>query len=675
MKNHTVSGLFTGLVLALFSQPAARASTQHYIGEVQSGTGADATVISTQISYISPRPPVGNPEMYKPRGARVFMIDGWYCDMETFLAAVQPGQRLHLRNNRHQPVIYGLYSTPAFAAEGIIETADPETRTVTVRHLVDRRQRFTKTQTYTLPEDGLLRYEGVDASPEEALQPGRHLRAHDARKQTVLAITPDAYLDTMEKRRKAWDRLQDDTWVNEGWFAGYYHEHLFFTGKPFRKQSEAPLVHTTQPGASITTDLFTAKTLINGNFISSSAAFRPGERALFIPDPIHSRRKASHVILHPTDDGHIEGRVQDVDGNRVELLVTRTPTGRIEDLRTETVRIEIEDDAVFHLNGLPGASQSETLKQGHILRILPAWSGAMLVRDPDPEKGKISGYGITDKVTATVETPRKEGMPLNISLHFGQTLFSPLNPAQYVDATFTWQDGRVKDLRIFSQRFPDMWKVKDTDAHFEIDGDRFHGWIEGHFSGGTLSGYGVPGLYRFTIEGHIQNHVLSGEITQRTVDGTDHLDVPNHDVGPLDGRVGGTLSTAPAESEQGLYRIQLHGELDPVVYLPRNGQGWGEGIAIFSGNRKTEVMDVDPSGLEWSGEGPAGDLRIQLSPLLMNNETRPRWKTFELSPRTKQPGEEQKPDPHRGTYRMVFGENPFLYLGPEGSVVQPRQRP
>jgi hypothetical protein len=656
----------------------AWASTQHYIGVVTSGRGAEATVISTQISYISPRPPVGNPEMYQPRDARMFMVDGWFTDRETFLAAVRPGRRLHLRNNRHQPILYGLYSTPAFAAEGFIEQADPETRTVTVRHMTDKKQRFTTTQTYTLPADGILRYEGAGVSPAEALRPGRHLRAHGARKQTVLGITPKAHLDTVEKRHRAWDRMEDATWVNEGWFAGYYHDHLFFTGESFRDGGGTFPIHTSQPGGSITTSLFTAYTVINGNFISSAAALRPGERALFVPDPIHSHRKASHVILHPADDGHVEGRVIRVDGDRVELHVTRTPTGRIEDLRTETVEIELAGDAVFHLNGRPGATRDETVRVGHTLRILPAWSGAMLVRDPDPDKGKVSGYGLANHTTTTRQVPRTGDMPLRISLHFGQTLFSPLNPAQYVDATFTWKDGRVEDLRVFSQRYPGKWRVKDTDARFEINGDRFTGWIEGHFSGGTITGYGVPGLYRFEIEGTVRNQVLNGEITRRTVDGVDHLQVPNQNVGPLDPRVGGVLETRPATSEPAVYRIQLHGgtpRLDPVVYLPRDQNGWGTGIAIYDHNRKTDVMEVDPSQLDWTPGGPAGSLRIRLSPTLLDNVSTPQWRTYHLSAAETPASGDQEPGRFRGSYRMVFGENPFLFFGPEDRVIQPDPEP
>lgn len=671
MKNKQIqrSVLGLGLLLPLLLSSVALASTQHYIGTVSAGTGAEATVVSTQISYISPRPPVGQPEMYEPGGARMFVVDGWFTDRETFLAAVRPGQRLHLRNNRSQPVFYGLYSTPAFAAEGIIEEADPATRTVTVRHMTDRKQRFTTTQQFTLPEDGVLRYEGVDASAEAALQPGRHLRAHAARKQTVLGITPEAHLDTMKKRFAAWDLLERPHWVNEGWFAGHDHGHLFYTGESLREGGGHFPIQTSQPGASVTTSLFTALTLINGNFISSSAALRPGERALFVPDPIHSNRKVSHIIFQPKDDGHVEGRIVRVEGDQVELEVSDTPTGRVRDFRTERVTVEIDGDAVFHLNGLPDAPRAEVLQKGNTLRVLPAWSGAMLVRDLDPERAKISGYGLANRASTTRHVLRSEESAPRISLHFGQTLFSPLNPAQYVDASFILKDGEVNELKVFSERFPGEWRVKDTDAHLDIAGDRFTGWVEGHFSGDSISGYGVPGLYRFEIEGHLRNQVLDGEITRRTVDGVDHLEVPNENVGPLDPRVGGVMETGPATSDPALYRIRIHGltpHLDPVVHLRRRDGEWGTGIATYDQNRRTDLMEVDPSGLEWTPDGPAGPLRIHLAPALLKNESKPEWRTYHLSA-----GEARGAGAFDGSYRAAVGEDPFLYFGPEGRVIQP----
>ncbi len=674
MKRSNANNGMIGMLILLAASTASLASTQHYIGKVISGKGASATVVSTQISYISPKPPVGQVEMYKPKDARMFMVDGWFCDRETFLAAVQPGQRLHLRNNRHQPILYALYSTKPFAAEGIIVEADPDSRTVTVRHMVDRKMRRTVKQTYTLPADGVLRYEGEKATPAEALKKGRHVRAHPARKQTILGITPEAYLNTIAKRRKAWTNLKKYgyTWVNEGYFAGYYHHWLFFTGEPFRQGSKARgLVSTCQPGAHVTDSLFTAHTLINGNFVTSAAAFRPGGRALFLPDPIHSRRKASHVVLHPTDNGHVEGQVKSVKGDRLQLLVTSCPTGRAEDLKQKTVTITLADDAKFHLNGKPDAKRADVLQQGNTVRVLPAWSGAMLVRDLDADKGKVSGYGLNNKVTATVEKPVSVDDEVKFQLHFGQVLFSPLNPAQYVDASFLWKDGKVRDLKLFNKRWPDLYKVKNPKINVRFDGEKLTGWVEGHFSGGTISGYGKPGVYRFEIKATVRNNVLTGQIHKTTVDGTETAKIKVSDVGRLDRRFGGTVRVGPSKGETGLVRMVLHEGIEPVIYLSRDTDGWGKGLAIVSGNRRPEkAMDVDPSKLKLTDQGLTGSLRIKLAAVLLKNTSKPQWKTYHISAAKSVKPEDNEATHFKGFYRMMFGNNPLLYVGPGGTIVR-----
>lgn len=648
------------------------ASTQHYIGKVVSGQGADAKVVSTQISYISAHPPIGEPEMYAPEEARIFMVDGWYCDRETFLAAVQPGRRLHLRNNRHRPIIYGLYSSKPFAAEGIIIDADPDARKVTVRHMVDNNQRKTTKQTYTLPPDGVLRYEGKEATPAEALEEGRHVRAHPARKQTILAITPEARLETVAERKKAWTNLKEFTWANEGYFAGYYHKWLFFTGEPFRGGVGGDtFANTCQPGAEISDSLFTSKCLINGNFVTTRAAFRPGGRTLFVPDPIHSRHRASHVILHPTDNGSVEGRVKSVDGDMLRLLVARCPTGRARDLERTTLTIRLADDAVYHLNGRPGAGRAEALAEGNTVRVLPAWSGAMLVRDLDAERARVSGYGVMNNVTATVEKPVTKERPAKFHLRFGHVLMSPLSPAQYVDATFTWKDGKVHDLKLFNDRFPGTWKTKDATLTFRFDGEKLSGRLQANFFGGTVTDHGRDGVYRFTFEGRVRNNVVRARIEKITVDGTEASQIDVRHVGALDRHLGGTVHAGPAEGTTGLVRLTFHGNkkkaLNPVVVLPRREDGWGKGLAVFGGNRWGHEMEVDSGMLHLTDKGLTGSLRVKLAPTLLKNVSRPTWKTYRLSASATESSDGAR---FKGRYRMVFGTDPLLWIGPGGRIVR-----
>lgn len=650
------------LALAFACAQSAMASTQHYIGKVIKGR----RVISTQISYISPRPDVGKQEMYKPNEARVFSVDGWFCNRETFLDAVQTGQRLHLRNNRNQPVLYNLFSTQPFAAEGILLKADPENRTVTVRHMIDKKQRKTVQQTYTLPADGVLRYEGQDVSPEEALKPGRHVRAHSARPQTILAITPKARLDTVAERVAGWPRLREYTWLNEGIFAGYYHNRLFFTGEPFRDGGEPGVLRDTyQPGGGIAKDQFTAYTLINGNFVASQAAFRPGERVLILPDPIHSRRKASHIIFHPRDDGHIEGTVLGVQGNRLELRIKDTPTGRARDLVEKTGIVPLEDDAVYHLNGKPGASRSKALRKGNTVRVLPAWTGALLVRDMDATKAEVSGYGIFDRASHRVEQPFTGREPAEVHLRFRNVLITPLNPEQYVDATFDWDKGEIKNLRVFNGRFKVKWKVEQTSAHLEINGKTATGWVEGKFTGGTLGGYGKQGVYRFEFSGKLVNNLISGTLDRILIDGVDSDKVDKGHSGRLDFRFGGTMYVGPAEGKIGMHHLVL-APRGHEVYLARTKRGWGEALAIHGGNRKGDPMAVQTENLRLSDGGLKGPIRIELAAELLPNVSKAQWRTHHLAvPFNGDPQTENK-----GEYRLLFGQDPVLWIGPDDTIHQ-----
>ncbi len=640
-----------------------------------SGEGASAEVVSTQISYISAHPPVGEKEDYNPKDARIFMVDGWYCKQETFLNAVQPGQRLHLRNNRHQPIIYGLYSTNPFEAEGIVIDADPEARTVTVRHMTDRNQKKTTEQTYTLPEDGILRYEGEQATFAEAVKKGRHVRAHGARKQTILSITPEARLDSVAERKKAWPNAESKVWANEGYFAGYYHNKAFFTGEPFRERDgHDDLMNTYQRIGDVSDTQFSAKTIINGQFVLPGAAFRHGGRALFVPDPIHCNERASHVIMHPTDNGSIEGRVKELDGDTLRLRVTRTATGRAEDLKRETVTVQLKKDANYHLNGKPGASREEALSLGNTVRVLPEWSGALLVRDVDTDKGRVSGYGVVNKVTGSLEKPFTEKTPARFHLRFPHVLITPLSPRQYMDATFKWKDGSIHDLKIFNERFSEEWNVKNVKSDLRIDGKELSGWIQGNFTGGTLSNHGRDGVYRFRIEAQVRNNVVDGEIRKITVDGTPSGEVDKTHVGELDTHLGGTVQVGPEKGKTGVYRLRFHGNkkksLQPVVYLRRTENGWSDAFVIFGGNRWGYLKEVDPANFQLTSNGLQGSLRVKLSEILLDNRSEPQWKTYDLSLEEAKNSDDRDAPRFKGRSSVVFGEDPILWIGPEGKPKQ-----
>ena len=69
--------------------------------------------------------------MFDPNPNCVFMINDIFVTRRAFLRAVTPGKRLYCRGNRGKGQFYGVYTTPFYAADGIIDSADGATAKIT----------------------------------------------------------------------------------------------------------------------------------------------------------------------------------------------------------------------------------------------------------------------------------------------------------------------------------------------------------------------------------------------------------------------------------------------------------------------------------------------------------------------------------------------------------------
>ncbi len=107
-------------MVCLACPPRVQASTQEFLGIVDSGSGASAKVKTVTVFFVSHQVSPGTFEMFDPAKNCVFMINDAFVTRKAFLRAVTPGKRLYCRGNRHHGQFYGLYTTPFFEADGII---------------------------------------------------------------------------------------------------------------------------------------------------------------------------------------------------------------------------------------------------------------------------------------------------------------------------------------------------------------------------------------------------------------------------------------------------------------------------------------------------------------------------------------------------------------------------
>ena len=75
-------------------------------------------------------------------------------------------------------------------------------------------------------------------------------------------------------------------------------------------------------------------------------------------------------------------------------------------------------------------------------------------------------------------------------------------------------------------------------------------------------------------------------------------------------------------------------------------------------------MAVELENFAISEQGLEGSLRIELASELLTNVSERQWKTHQITV----PFNEDSEAGNSGEYRLLFGEDPFLWIGPGGSV-------
>lgn len=375
-----------------FSIGLASASTQEYLGIVESGSGANAAVKTVTVMYVSHEVSPGTFEMFDPNEDCLFMINDQFCTREAFLSAVRPGRRLYCRGNRSKGMFYGLYSTPYCDAEGVIASVDGDHVTVTHTPCYRDCTPSTISQSVTVSNEAVIRYEGENSDISQALAPGRHVRVYGARAQIVQTLTPGAWLRHPGERAAAWPWTKEGEgeflWGNEGYIRGLRQDILFFAGQCIRcTPAGATDVIDTYQKASI--DEATSF-LLDGHYAPSGAGIRPGDRCLLVPDRVIDHQSAYKTFVIPADYGALEGRLKSVDGSTITLETASCPTGQAADHIENSITVTLRDDARYHRNGIPGATAHEALEIGSFVRVLPAWEQAVLVRDIDRGKERLN---------------------------------------------------------------------------------------------------------------------------------------------------------------------------------------------------------------------------------------------------------------------------------------------
>ncbi len=396
----------TILFVCLVAWPAL-SSTQEYLGVVESGSGAGAAVKTVTVMYVSHQVSPGTYEMFDPNQECLFMINDAFCTRDAFLAAVRPGRRLYCRGNRSKGMFYGLYSTPFCEAEGVIASVNGSSFTVTHRPCYRDCTPSTVTQTVTAKGDAVVRYENANVALSDALAPGRHVRVYGSRKQIVQALSPEAWIENVEERIAAWPWTKEGPeafyWGNEGYFRGVSGATLLLAAECLRCSPTAAgdYIDTYQQGETNEP----TSVLIDGQYAPAAAALRPGERCLLVPDRVIDYQSAYKTFVKPGDDGVIEGRLVSVNGSSITLETIACPSGRAADLTKQEVMVTLDGDAAYHLDGVPGAAKNDALQPGSFIRVLPAWSQAVLVRDIDWDKTTVSGDQATVKPWFVSFTP------------------------------------------------------------------------------------------------------------------------------------------------------------------------------------------------------------------------------------------------------------------------------
>ena len=325
----------------------ASASTQEFLAIVDSGAGATAKVKTVTVFYVSHDVSPGTHEMFDPNPNCVFMINDVFVTRKAFLRAVTPGKRLYCRGNRSKGQFYGVYTTPFYAADGIIDSVDGGTAKITHTQGYIMCTPPTIKQTVTAKPGVPVKYEGKASTAAEALKPGRHVRVIKARKQIVQVITADAWVSSLDEVKATYPYPKKDSFVHA--VDGFLRKRA---GNSFRV--------TTGRKAFTDINLETKKKvdpgsfLVDGQYLPDGAALRPGVRTLFCPDQIINHANPYRIFQVTTADGTIEGVIKSRENGKLVIETQTCPPEATAPCKKGEVTVTLDANAEYHINGVVG---------------------------------------------------------------------------------------------------------------------------------------------------------------------------------------------------------------------------------------------------------------------------------------------------------------------------------
>lgn len=318
----------------------------------------------------------------------VQLIDGMLTNWETAQHKMVPGEYFYTHNNRTWNQIFSTISTPNLISGEIVDV-DMENSHLTVRYVLTAKSRVRHNpdqpahidSVFSFDPSMVIKYEGEEMDAVSAIQIGRHARVHHARKQTILAFTPEAlYQDPWDPWSNAYGRCYK-SFVQQGFFRGYYGGYMHFA-----QDRRGEWYNSFRVGDTGRLNLIGSDALID----VGPPMIRPGDRGVYASyaHP-NGGTKAKFMFFRPSDDNSIEGHIVGINGNTITLEVVTCPTGEIASIDTAYVDVTLEDDAVYNIDGIRDQPKENAIQIGNYLKVLPEWTGAVLVRDYDTQKAML----------------------------------------------------------------------------------------------------------------------------------------------------------------------------------------------------------------------------------------------------------------------------------------------
>ncbi len=475
------------IITALMITPSVFASTGECQGRVVSWSSFNnLTFEITRISYIShwDDKPYGEVVSTSGFSKTVHLVDGMLSNWETAKHAISAGQDFYIYNNRGSNQMFSISTTPA-EVNGEIINVDIDNSQVTIRyHLIKPKRAFLYEEpayidtVISFDPSMVFKHEGIEMDAVSAIREGSHARVYNERKQTVLAFTPDAleqdpwypYIYSYGNYRKAFSQ--------QGFFKAHYDKYTYFT-----EHRNGKWINSFKEGGTSPSEIIGCNSIYHDESIPM---VRPGDRIVMVPyTSPGDGLKTKALFFRPEDDNSTEGHIVEIDGDNITLEVVTCPTGDKADIDTSYVEVTLESDAIYNLNGIKGQTKSSAIQTGNYVRILDAWSGAILVRDYDMGKVETNyqppakPYFITNQMLA-LEDELAE--PLGYFFH-PDTLTATENETVRIsafamaldDATFQWYKDGEKIPGAQSLYYDRIASVDDNGSEFTCMATSPHG--------------------------------------------------------------------------------------------------------------------------------------------------------------------------------------------------------